>query len=416
MMKKLSIFILICVLIGSALAVYASYFLKPLLEEKIFEAVEGALGRGLEIAEIDLSLTESTIFFRGIKAEDCRFIKYGNAISADEVTIDVNVPFTLLQRIIVLEEVSLKNLTFGLSNRKKLTTPDEYSVMKERDAERAVSEDATASRRRAFRSAGPGGSFSGLRVDKVVIEDSRFRFSDHRARPSTNVIEIADLNGHIDALSFSTERGGLLDGAVFLKGLIKPNGNGSFKLNGSFAAAQSGLDFDLCLDLENVSLTIFEPYYSKTSLTILKEAKIGLESQAHCSQNNLNAFQTVRIYDIELNDIKPQEGDRLFGLPAKTVIEFFENSKRDIEFSFNVSGTITDPKFEAGPVIQQVLSKALQDQIMAKLQELPGKMLKRAIGSNILGSSGVSMPSDEEIEEALDKVETKIKKIMMFKP
>jgi len=43
-------------------------------------------------------------------------------------------------------------------------------------------------------------------------------------------------------------------------------------------------------------------------------------------------------------------------------------------------------------------------------------MLERAIGGNISESGGVSLPGDKKIDEALQKVQTKIKKLMEFKP
>ncbi len=413
MLKKLSFFILICAFLGAALAVYANYFLKPLLEERLLDAARSALGEGLEISGIDLSLTQAAVYLKGLSVEDCKISKYRDAISADEVYICIDPASTLLQQRMVVKKAVLRKLIYDLSDRMSPAVSREIETV---EPGQGRPEDQSAGWATRSLTASLGDRFKRVRLDSVVIEDSYFRFSDYSVRPSPNVIEIADLNGSIDMISFTPGRNGILEGAVSLNGRVRPNGRGAFKLDGSFTAAGSGLDFDLVLAIDGVSLSLFEPYYSKTSLTILKEAKVDLSSKARCSSGNLKAFQTARLYNIELYDIKPGEEDKLFGLPAKTVVDFFKNSKGDVKFDFNISGTLTDPKFEPGPVIQQVLTKALQDRIMATIQGLPGRMLERAIGGNISESGGVSLPGDKKIDEALQKVQTKIKKLMEFKP
>jgi hypothetical protein len=76
----------------------------------------------------------------------------------------------------------------------------------------------------------------------------------------------------------------------------------------------------------------------------------------------------------------------LFGLPATTVTNFFNDYGGEVKFNFNIGGTLNDPKFEPGPIVKDVMSKALGDKIAARFRELPRDVVKiseKAINGDI---------------------------------
>ena len=84
------------------------------------------------------------------------------------------------------------------------------------------------------------------------------------------------------------------------------------------------------------------------------------------------------------------------------MIEFFNDFGGKVEFDFNLVGALDDLKFDpASPVIQQVLTKALQDKIMARLRELPREVIK-------MSEKAIK---DFEKEGKLDEIEKQIKKV-----
>jgi hypothetical protein len=256
-----------------------------------------------------------------------------------------------------------------------------------------------------------------------MIENSRFVFADYSIPLPQNIIEIININGRIENLQISSvvETGDTLNGIVHLTGQLNSNSDSSLRLDGSFERSENMVDFDLTLALENVDLIRFLPYYSNTSFTILKEARVDLYSKANCMQNRLNATQKVHIYDIQLYDISPEAEDTLFGLPAKTVIEFFKDSKGEVEFSFNIVGTIDDPKFDPGPLIKQVLSNAIHNKIISKLQGLPREVIKiseKALKENLRAGKALDKLKifDDEIQNKLKDIKEDLKKIIEYKP
>ena len=74
-----------------------------------------------------------------------------------------------------------------------------------------------------------------------------------------------------------------------------------------------------------------------------------------------------------------------------------------MRLTFSVVGDIEDPKFEPGPLIEEVMSKAMSDKIAARLAELPRdvvKMSERAISGE--------MDFKEESKEWGQQIETGI--------
>lgn len=418
MIKKPTILIVLLALLIPICLTWTTHYFKLLIKEKFLEAAEIGLGRGISLSEFDISFLGGIIFLRGIRVEDCRYIKYRNSASADEIILDVDLPATLLKRNLVFQEIYLKNFTFDFNNKKKPSQSlSELQVPKKTLPPSQEITSGYKDSKAKISPPKPIKNFDTLYVKRILIENSKFLFQDCSVTPPPNIIKITDINGKIEELSLASD--GILKGYIYLKGQLNSGYEGRLRLDGSFTKGERDIDFDFNLILDNVNLTRFSPYYADTSFTILKEAKLDLKSNAKCLKNHINAKQNARIYDIKLYEIKPSSEDKLFGLPAKTVIEFFKDLKGDVKFDFNIVGTIDDPKFEFGPVIQQVLIKALHDKIVAKLQELPREVIKiseKAIREDFGKIDEIDIPDEDKIEEMIKEVGKGLKKIIRIKP
>jgi len=310
-----------------------------------------------------------------------------------------------LQRNIVFEEVLIKNLTLDVKNEK-----------------RPLPSIATTQTFKTFDKISKAKEFSlgiallnGLYIKRISIDNAEFIFEDYSMAQPLNTIKMIDINGTIENLFVSLRKNGILKGVVRLNGQFNSTQDGFLKIDGSFAKIGDEIDFDLELNINDANLIRFSSYYSKTSFVVLKQAKVNLYSRALCRKNELDAAQDVRIYDIKLNeDIMPTDEDVLFGLPAKTVINFFNNSERKVEFSFRVDGTINDPRFNCGPIIEQVLSDALGDKIMAELRKLPREVIKISEKTIREGIEGGDFEDFEELKKNITKVKKKLKKIINY--
>ncbi len=396
MFKKLFIFISLLALIVTVSLAVATHFLKPILEEKFLGIAESSLGKRIELSAFDISLLKGIIFLKGFKVEDPEIIKYYSSVTADEIILDLDLPLIALQRNLIFQEIHAKNLIFHLRNKKRGLSSISTSPSQE------TSSDSVAPAKTALNS-------DSLYIKKLSMENWKFIFEDYSVGPSPVVMELVDINGTFKDLLVPLNNKGLLKAEVHVNGQFDSTHNASVNIDGSFAKSGDLLDFNLLLRLDNLNLTKFSPYYSQTPFTTLKEAKIDLYSKASCRKNQLNARQNVRVYDIKLNDIEPMDKDKLFGLSAKTVIDFFKDLKGEVEFDFNLVGTINDPRFDLGPIVEKILTRALEDKIMATLRELPRevvKMSEKAIKESLEGKG--------DLEEKLRKAKKKLKEIISY--
>ena len=403
MLKKLFIFILLCALIVSICLACAAYFLKPFLKEKVLEAAKKGLGKEIELSEFDISLLRGIIFLKGFRIEDSKLIKYHNVTTADEIILDIDLLSTFLRKRLIFQKICLKNFAFNLKNRKRPPPLMETTLPTFEGPETKI---ASPDEKRI-----PGA----LYIKRLLIKNSQVFFTDYSVKPSPTVIKVMNINGKIEDLSVPLLEGGVLKGIAHLNGQLNSKNEGLFQLDGSFIKSEKGVNFDFELKLNNMNLTRLSPYYSNTSFAILKEAKLDLHSEASCQRNQINAFQNARIYGIELYDIAPGGEETLFGLPAKTVIEFFKDLKGDIKFSFNIVGTIDDPRFDPGPVIRQVLSSAMRDKIISKLQELPREVIEmseKVLDENLGLREKLKILDEDKIKEKIKDIKKKLKKII----
>ena len=407
MFKRLFILIFILLVILSIALVTANIYLKPFLEEKFLDIAKTNLGAEVEMSGFDVDFLRGIVSLQSFKVKEPKIIGITSFFNSDKVILDIALLPMLFQKKLVFEEISFRNPTLYLKN--ELKDKEKSPAQSE-----TVSSRGDASRGAAF--AGSRASseikFDSFFVRKLRLKNSRFIFEDCLVRPSPVVLELVGIEGTLKEISVSLSRGGLIKGIVDLKGKFNSVQEGFFKVAGSLARDKEGIDFDLEVDLQNINLIRFRPYYSQTSFAILKDANVNLHSKALCKRNDLNAIQHARIYDIVLEDIRLSDEDRLFGLPAKTVIDFFMDLSGDIEFDFKLVGAIHDPKFDPGPLVKQIISKALQDKIIAKLRELPREVIKiseKAIRESLEGEKEL-----EEIERELKKAEKKLKKIIGY--
>lgn len=407
MLKRLFLTLIISGLIISIGLACAIYYLKPFLEEKFLEVAKKGLGKDIELSEFDISLLKGMIFLKGLKINDIGLIKYKNGVRADEVILDIDLLLTFLRKNLVFHSIYLKNIAFNIKNVKRDTMPTEAALPQPGDP----NEKAASLKRK--------NGLSEVRIDRISIENSNFIFEDYSVTPVPAITKIIDINGRLEDLLIPMAERGILKGVAHLKGRLNSANEGSFALDGSFKRNRGAVDFDFDLNLNDVNLIRFEPYYSNTSFTILKDARLDISSKALCSKNFLNASQTARIYDIRLNEIAPSSEETLFGLPAKTVTDFFRELKGDISFKFNIGGTINDPKFDPGPLIKQVLSNALRDKIISKIQTLPREVIKigeKAINENLKVGEKLKILDEGGIEKKIEGIKKELKNIIEYKP
>ncbi|MBN1872208.1 MAG: DUF748 domain-containing protein [Candidatus Omnitrophica bacterium] len=399
-MKKLLIFISIAFVIAAAGLFTFTHYFKPYLKNAILEYAKDNLGKSVSIESLDVRLSMQKIALKGLSVEGVAFIKYPADLRATQLVFIFDIFATLLNRGITLRSVYLEDMDLSV-RRTQNAAGDEISL----PAKVAGTERHEPTWR-------PFDLFlANLNIEELIVDNMRLKYVDHVTGEEPLSVEISGINGIFKDVHLPFNFSSVLIDMGKLEGDLNDFGEGNVKLNGTFSKKEGLYNFDLDIAVRDANLIKFAPYYEKTSFSVLKEATIDLHSKSQCVDNNLLAVQNVRIYDIELNDIQPKNHDVLFGLPAGTVIDFFDKYKKDIKFDFRITGTIDDPKFSPGPVIKEILSTALRDKIIAKLQDLPREMMK--IGEKAIKDLEVREKL-WELDEEIEKIKKEMNKIMEY--
>lgn len=405
MLKRLFVSILLLTVALSACVVSAQYFLKPFFKEKILTKAEELLGEGIELSELDISLLRGIMAFKDFGIKDSKIIKYYNTASAGRIVFDIDLPRSFFQKSLIFDKIYLKDFVFSIKSIKRESAANASLGAHEDNAFQKSPQTSAV-------------SLNSLAVKQLLIEDSKFIFQDYSVTPSPSIIEITRINGNMEDLRVPLQEGGLLRGAVYLKGELSPENEGFLEVDGIFAKNGDEIDFDLKAKIKNVNLIKFSPYYSNTSFSILKEARLDIDSKAGCLRNQINATQNARLYDIKLHDTELTDEDKLFGLPARTVINFFKDLKGDVRFSFNIGGTLDDPQFDFCPVVRGFLSNALRDKIISKFRDLPREVIKmgeKALNGDLDIKEKMEIV-EEEIGKKIGDIKKEFKKIIDYKP
>lgn len=359
-LKALVLCFIAASLLVSACFLLLNDFLSPVVEKNIRQFAAKNFDRRVQIAQVRVMLPDAIVHISGFKLAASRLGKSCISVTAGETILHLNLLNTILQKRLVLDEAYLK---------------DWILVLEKPDSTVLISPAVNASA--APNTQDPSKNLFSSACAKIVkVENLRFVFKNQGSIEPSGPIELMGIDGVISGFSASLENPGNFKGKIKLNGSFGSGNKGIFKAIAAVSKDGERLDFTLKSGIKDADLTYFSRYYANTSFTIIDKARIDIDSDVRCNNNELLSSHKARIYDIKLNKITPRPEDTLFALPAVTVINFFNDYGGEVTFGFDINGALSSPVFEPGPLIQKVLSKALGDKIAARLKELPRDVAK----------------------------------------
>jgi hypothetical protein len=346
--------------------VLLNYLAAPLIESRVRQIATERIGGLAESLQVRIMLPEAVVSVKGFKASGglagCSY-----SLSMDEALLRIGLVSTFAQKRPVLNEFRARNIVLTL---KKNPAAAVFHPAPAVEQPSRAAADAGAVGTKA------GGQFSELYIKKLSAENAHFIFNDYSAIRPPAIIEIAGITAGADNFLISFRETAGIKGAVNFKGYFNSAPKGVIELFGTVSKSGSAIDFELESEARNVDLTYFSQYYANTSFSTLKEARVDISSNSTCRNNELMTRHSAHIYGVKLDSAASNPQDRLFGLPAVTVARFFNDYGGEVEFDFDINGTLNDPRFEPGPVIKEVMANAIGDRISAALNELPREVVK----------------------------------------
>lgn len=246
-------------------------------------------------------------------------------------------------------------------------------------------------------------SGSNILFGSLLINNGNLKFIDHRVSKPATLTAFSEINCDISN-SVSIGLGKVIT-KIDASGKIEGQGKFSVKGKGDFLSKP--MSFDGNINVEDLPLPEFAPYYGKFLSVLVKSGNASLFTNALCDKGNLDVKNNASIANLDLEPIGDPSQTLLFELKTSDVLDFLKDENNTVKFSFNISGDLTKPDFKWGPEIRRAMTSAM----LRAFNEGVGRLLQKTldkpaevgakIGEMIGGAAGDKV---KKIGEKLQKI------------
>ena len=214
-----------------------------------------------------------------------------------------------------------------------------------------------------------------VRIDRITFVDGRLNFTDHFIRPNYSA-DVGELQGSVTGLSSEPSS----RAAVDLKG--RYDATSPVTIAGTVNPVAGDLFADIAAkgaDIELPKLTAYSQRYAGYGI---KEGRLTLDVKYHIENGKLDGRNNIMIQSLTFGD--KVEGPDATTLPVLFAVNLLKDDKGQIALELPISGSLSDPQFEIGGLITQVLGTLLKKAVTS-----PFSLLAAAFG----GSGGSGSPA-----------------------
>lgn len=377
-MKKLLILCVILVLAAFA----ALNLLSKNAPELLRSAVEKALGKRVEIGDIDFRWPGRFILRDFVVYEDAPFASEV-CFRVSRLRLEVN-PAGLRSKILHIRSVKIEDAEAVLRKKAGQSYHFLSSALKP-----AALTGASASGEAGARQTLP------VRIDSILFEDCAFRFADYDIRSEGFALSIEDLSGRLENLSLPmSEQWSVYEiTGRLVQGRGVHTAEGRIKGRTRFADAQT----DAVLSASGLSLPYFAPYLGRITQATPAEGLLDLETDLSISRKILNANVIVDLAQLHFTSY--ESGERLFGISAAELLGYLKDSSGRLRFQMPLQWDLRDAAAKPYALIRSAIERSLRELVLGRLGSIiAGKVFKTAD----LGGETAKNTLDERIEKVKD--------------
>jgi len=384
-MKK---FFIVLVLI-IAIAAGAAYFYRyDILQYSVESIVKNNLPSYLSIRDIDFDFDKSIItmkdisirnpngyltkFFVKVDACSCRYRRTRGGIEITEIVAEkpvINIErgekgkVNLTQMAQVVEAK-----TPGAPPAKE---PSSVKVNKEKTREEGTRFDYLEWIKDSL--------FDRLKLTAAIeIKHGEVFFLDYFLEGALAKLRVEDINGVIN-IKLSGDFQKVLSLKSTGDGFL--NGDRSQRLGWKIFLDPTGERIKMsntCL-IENVDMTIFEPYYDKFSPIKISSGRCSGTLVFNFDGNDIGSTNELRIRNLKFREKSGDFGFKYWQVSAADVIKYLQSSTGEIIFDFKIKGNIDDPRFYPGPH----LKAAMRNMVVNKVTDAIGSFTEEGDDSDV---------------------------------
>jgi uncharacterized protein involved in outer membrane biogenesis len=369
-MKKwlILIGILVVLFIGGyfVLTFYAVKFIQPRLQM--------VMGPGFTLEEIRLKTTYLSA--RGIQYEDPgskeRFFQ------AEEIRIYPS-PLSLLKKTFHIKEFSVLRPSFFFYRSREGHMIGPWVTPEKGNEKKEISKEETK-RREAVE----------VQIDRIRIRKGSIDFEDRKMRDPPPQMNWRELEFEIRNIRYPLAS---LQSPVELMGKMKGKvQEGSISLRGWIDAKT--MDMETSLEIREVEIKTFEPYYRKRVSAEIESGTLDIESRIGVKEKRIDAPGELDLINLHIKE----GGGTVLWIPAETLVSLLEKKGHRIKARFHVKGNLENPQFN--------LQETFLTQVAISLAQALGIPIKVAGEEALRGT----LKGEKGLVEGLQSIEGLFKK------
>ena len=189
-----------------------------------------------------------------------------------------------------------------------------------------------------------------FRLRQLDLSNGEIRYTDHTPQPSFT-IRLHDLQASVAGLSNITPQ----QGRFTLRGILEESGK--FQANGTLATLGTRGQSEIDASLTDLSMPVLNPYFSFYLGYRVDSGKLSAEGHYELEGTQLDATNKLVLERLELGE--QVQSDSEITAPVRLGLALLRDDSNRVELDIPVSGNLTDPEFNLGPVMMRTLRASL---------------------------------------------------------
>lgn len=317
-----------------------SYYSAKLIKPKVIEA----FGPGSSISQINV--TTSYVALKGIHIEDPQTKL--ELLNIDEIRVTPMIWTLLSRQNIIISSIVFDNPYFfiyrsrdsvltgpGISERKRKTEPEKKTT-------------------------------GIITIKKIKIKSGYLRFIDHKNNEPPAIIKLVSLQSEISNIKhpFPVNNRSPL---VLKSKISKENNGGDISIKGWIDL--ESMNLDLKIDLSDVDMKPFEPYYEKKFGDLIKGGNATIVSSVIINNHFLDVNGNLRLFNLDINEKSSLQGV----ITKETLSQILKKQDNQVKTDFSVKGDLQNPQFSPSYEISKSILSNLSSKTGISIIEEKGK-------------------------------------------
>lgn len=342
MKKKIVIIAAIMVLLIAGYFLM-SYYSAKLIKPKVIEA----FGPGSSISQINVTM--SYVALKGIHIEDPQTKL--ELLNIDEIRV-TPVIWTLLSR----QDIIISSIVF-----------DNPHIFVYRGRDSVLTGPGISEKKRKTE---PGKKTSDkITVKKIKINGGYLRFIDHKNNEPPAIIKLLELQSGVNNIKHPFPVNN--KSPLVVKSKISKENDGNISIKGWIDL--ESMNLELKIDLTEVEMKPFEPYYEKKFGDLIKGGNATIESSVKIHNHILDVTGNLRLFNLDINEKSSFQGV----ITKEMLSQILKKQDNQVKTDFSVKGDLQNPQFSPGyEISKSILSNLSSKTGISIIEEKGEKYIK----------------------------------------